>query len=57
MSTKGVNTVLITGVNTNSSVLATTSTASTRDCACVVVSDWLVGHLDVMHIAGCRVAA
>ena len=35
----GVNTLLISGVNTNSCVLATTITASTRDYACVVVAD------------------
>jgi biuret amidohydrolase len=34
-----VNTLLITGVNTNSCVLATTITAQTRDFACIVVSD------------------
>jgi len=39
LKTMGVNTLLITGVNTNSCVLATTITASTRDYACVVVSD------------------
>jgi biuret amidohydrolase len=35
----GVNTVLITGVNTNSCVLATTIAASVRDYACIVVED------------------
>lgn len=34
-----VNTLLITGVNTNSCVLATTITASTRDYACIVIAD------------------
>lgn len=34
-----VNTLLITGVNTNSCVLTTTITAQTRDYACIVVSD------------------
>ena len=34
-----VNTLLITGVNTNSCVLTTTITAQTRDFACIVVSD------------------
>jgi nicotinamidase-related amidase len=34
-----VNTLLITGVNTNSCVLATTITASTRDYACIVISE------------------
>jgi nicotinamidase-related amidase len=33
------NTLLITGVNTNSCVLATTIIASTKDFACVVVED------------------
>lgn len=35
----GVNLLLITGVNTNSCVLATTIAASVRDFACAVVSD------------------
>lgn len=35
----GVNTLLITGVNTNSCVLATTIAASVRDYACIVVED------------------
>lgn len=35
----GVNTLLITGVNTNSCVLTTTAAASARDYACIVVSD------------------
>lgn len=35
----GVNTLLITGVNTNSCVLATTIVASTKDFGCVVISD------------------
>lgn len=35
----GVNTLLITGVNTNSCVLATTIEASVRDYACIVVED------------------
>lgn len=35
----GVNLLLITGVNTNSCVLATTIAASVRDFACIVVSD------------------
>ncbi|MGH2775027.1 MAG: cysteine hydrolase family protein [Actinomycetota bacterium] len=35
----GVNTLLITGVNTNSCVLATTIIASTKDFGCVVISD------------------
>ncbi len=35
----GANTLLITGVNTNSCVLATTIIASTKDFACIVVED------------------
>ena len=35
----GVNTLLITGVNTNSCVLATTIVASTKDFGCVLISD------------------
>jgi biuret amidohydrolase len=35
----GVNTLLLTGVNTNSCVLATTIAASVRDYACIVVTD------------------
>jgi biuret amidohydrolase len=35
----GANTLLITGVNTNSCVLATTIIASTKDFACVLISD------------------
>jgi biuret amidohydrolase len=35
----GVNTLLITGVNTNSCVLATTIIASTKDFGCVLISD------------------
>ena len=35
----GVNTLLITGVNTNSCVLATTIVASTKDFGCIVVAD------------------
>ena len=35
----GVNTLLLTGVNTNSCILSTTIAASTRDYATIVVSD------------------
>jgi nicotinamidase-related amidase len=35
----GVNTLLITGVNTNSCVLTTTIAASVRDYACIVLED------------------
>ena len=39
LETLGANLLLITGVNTNSCVLATTVAASVRDFACLVVSD------------------
>ena len=39
LATLRVNTVLLTGVNTNSCVLATAITASTRDFATIVVTD------------------
>lgn len=39
LRTHGVNTVLITGVNTNSCVMATSTAACCRDFAVVVVSD------------------
>jgi nicotinamidase-related amidase len=39
LDTLGVNTLLITGVNTNSCVLATTVAASVRDFACIILSD------------------
>ena len=35
----GANTLLITGVNTNSCVVATTIVASTKDFACIVIED------------------
>ena len=35
----GVNVLLVTGVNTNSCVLATTIAASVRDYACIVIED------------------
>ncbi|GAA3555954.1 hypothetical protein GCM10022197_08920 [Microlunatus spumicola] len=39
LRSRGVSTLLITGVNTNSCVLATTVAANTRDYAAVVVED------------------
>ncbi len=49
----GVNTVLITGVNTNSCVLATTTAANVRDYAVIVVED-CVDTMDgpELHAAG-----
>jgi nicotinamidase-related amidase len=38
-TTLGVNTLLITGVNTNSCVIATAIAASTMDYAPIVISD------------------
>ena len=49
----GVNTLLVTGVNTNSCVLATTAAANVRDYAVIVVSD-CVDTMDgpALHEAG-----
>jgi len=49
----GVNTLLITGVNTNSCVLATTTAANVRDYAVIVVED-CVDSMDgaELHAAG-----
>ncbi|MGJ4946449.1 cysteine hydrolase family protein [Bradyrhizobium sp. HKCCYLS1011] len=49
----GVNTLLVTGVNTNSCVLATTTAANVRDYAVIVVKD-CVETMDgpVLHEAG-----
>jgi biuret amidohydrolase len=49
----GINTVLITGVNTNSCVLATTTAANVRDYAVIVVED-CVDSMDgpELHAAG-----
>jgi nicotinamidase-related amidase len=49
----GVNTLLITGVNTNSCVLATTTAANVRDYAVIVVED-CVDSMDgpALHAAG-----
>lgn len=55
LRTHGVNTLLITGVNTNSCVLATTVAANVRDYAVIVVSD-CVDTMDgpALHEAGLR---
>lgn len=49
----GVNTLLVTGVNTNSCVLATTTAANVRDYSVIVVED-CVDSMDgpEMHAAG-----
>jgi nicotinamidase-related amidase len=49
----GINTLLITGVNTNSCVLATTTAANVRDYAVIVVED-CVDSMDGpdLHAAG-----
>lgn len=49
----GINTLLVTGVNTNSCVLATTTAANVRDYAVIVVSD-CVETMDgpALHEAG-----
>jgi nicotinamidase-related amidase len=49
----GINTLLITGVNTNSCVLATTAAANVRDYAVIVVED-CVDSMDgpELHAAG-----
>ncbi len=54
----GVDTVLITGVNTNSCVMATASAACCRDFAVIVVSD-CVDTMDgpELHVAALRVIA
>lgn len=53
LRTHGIDTLLITGVNTNSCVLATTAAANVRDYAVVVVSD-CVDTMDgpALHDAG-----
>jgi nicotinamidase-related amidase len=53
LRTHGINTVLITGVNTNSCVLATTVAANVRDYAAIVVED-CVDTMDgpALHEAG-----
>jgi nicotinamidase-related amidase len=53
LRTHGINTLLITGVNTNSCVLATTTAANVRDYAVIVVED-CVETMDgpALHEAG-----
>jgi biuret amidohydrolase len=53
LKTHGINTLLITGVNTNSCVLATTTAANVRDYAVIVVED-CVDTMDgpALHDAG-----
>lgn len=53
LRTHGIDTLLITGVNTNSCVLATTAAANVRDYAVIVVSD-CVDTMDgpALHDAG-----
>jgi len=53
LRTHGINTILITGVNTNSCVLATTTAANVRDYAVIVVED-CVDSMDgpQLHAAG-----
>ncbi len=55
LRTHGINTLLITGVNTNSCVLATTVAANVRDYSVVVVED-CVDTMDgpALHEAGLR---
>jgi nicotinamidase-related amidase len=50
---RGINTLLVTGVNTNSCVLATTTAANVRDYAVIVVED-CVDTMDgpELHAAG-----
>lgn len=53
LKTHGINTLLVTGVNTNSCVLATTTAANVRDYAVIVVED-CVDTMDgaALHEAG-----
>lgn len=53
LRSRGINTLLVTGVNTNSCVLATTTAANVRDYAVIVVSD-CVETMDgpALHEAG-----
>jgi nicotinamidase-related amidase len=53
LKSHGINTLLITGVNTNSCVLATTTAANVRDYAVIVVED-CVDSMDgpELHAAG-----
>jgi nicotinamidase-related amidase len=58
LRTHGINTLLLTGVNTNSCVLATTVAANVRDYSVVVVED-CVDTMDgpALHDAGLRCIA
>ncbi len=58
LRTHGINTLLITGVNTNSCVLATAAAANVRDFSVVVVED-CVDTMDgpALHEAGLRCIA
>ena len=53
LRTHGINTLLVTGVNTNSGVLATVTAANVRDYSVIVVED-CVGTMDgpALHDAG-----
>ena len=53
LKTHGINTLIVTGVNTNSCILATTIAASVRDYAVIVVKD-CVNTMDgpALHDAG-----
>jgi len=53
LKSHGINTLLVTGVNTNSCVLATTTAANVRDYSVIVVED-CVDSMDgpAMHEAG-----
>jgi nicotinamidase-related amidase len=53
LKSRGINTLLITGVNTNSCVLATTAAANVRDYSVIVVED-CVDSMDgpELHAAG-----
>ncbi|WP_084539972.1 cysteine hydrolase family protein [Azorhizobium doebereinerae] len=53
LRSRGINTLIITGVNTNSCVLATTTAANVRDYAVIVVED-CVDTMDgpALHEAG-----
>jgi nicotinamidase-related amidase len=55
LRTHGINTVLITGVNTNSCVLATTAAANVRDYSVIVVED-CVDTMDSPELHGAALA-
>ena len=52
LRSRGVNTLLITGVNTNSCVLATTTAANVRDYAVIVVEDCVASYFPEFQTAG-----